>query len=163
MAPFWAHFGTHFGSIWAAFGFQTGGPQLRCPSSLAYPFGFCIQGASETLPGPILAPFWLHFGIVFASFCERFAGLMRAGGVPRSANNLRIDELQTIGSHVNLGINEPQAIGSQKAYENRFFERLQKSIHFKGKIVHLSTFSGSRWPKPFREPGAYENRFFERL
>ena len=38
------------------------------------------------------------------------------------------------------------------ACENRFFESLLKSFHFKGKNVHFNTFSGLASPKLFREP-----------
>ena len=81
-------FRTILGTISVAFGLKTGGLQLRFPPSLACLSKFCLRDASETLPGEILTPFWVHFGSVFASCDDRFAGLMRAGAVPRSANNL---------------------------------------------------------------------------
>ena len=80
-------FGTTLGPIWEAFGLQTWVLQLVFPSSLAHPLGFCLRGASKPLPGTILGPFCLYFGTVFASYDNHLASLMRAGGVPRSANN----------------------------------------------------------------------------
>ena len=62
---FWLHFGTNLGTILETLSFKRANPCARARVAVFKAIPRRLGDLTRTFPGAILAPFWLHFGIIF--------------------------------------------------------------------------------------------------